>query len=154
MKNIILLFLAICLSDIASSQKQVNEMNVADSVVKAFTWDIQKEAKGTLMFLDVTYKREGQDSSEDMTLTVAKDKMHKRPAFISIIIPNNVDQARGIFIKFSKTFKDTSGKRSIEMEKSDPVRIPFEKCDNEKKICTARISGGYVVDAETDEKHD
>jgi hypothetical protein len=136
------------------SQTKVNEMNVADSVLKTNQWDTQKQANGTLMFLDVPYKRDGQDSTEDLTLTVAKDKMHKRPAFISIIVSNNVEKANGVFLKFSKTYKDENGKPQINMERDDPVRVPFEKCNDELKICTARISGGYIEDAESGEKHD
>lgn len=129
-------------------------MNVADSAGKLNQWEIQKDSRGTFLLLDVPYKRKGQDSSEDLTITVAKDKMHKRPAFIAIIVPNNVEQADGILIKFSRSYKDENGKWNTEMDKSDPIRVPFEKCDNESKTCTVRIPAGYLVDALTNDKTD
>jgi hypothetical protein len=36
----------------------------------------------------------------------------------------------------------------MELEKGLPVRLPFESCDDEKKICTAKIVGGYATDKE------
>jgi hypothetical protein len=154
MKYRLFLLLLLAFAYGAFSQNKVNERNVADSAIKAYTWDIQKQARGTLLLLDVSYKRDYQDSSEDLTLTVAKDMAHKRPAFISIIVPNNVEQASGIFLKFSKRYKDENGKWQIEMERADPLRISFDRCDDKNKICTARIQGGFIVDAETGERHD
>jgi hypothetical protein len=75
-------------------------------------------------------------------LTVAKDKEKKRPEFISIIIPSNVVKSNGIFIKFGNK----------ELEKGNPVRVLFERCDDE--ICTARIIGGFATDEKTNEKVD
>jgi len=48
---------------------------LAKEAVKAFTWDIEKAEKGSLMFLDVAYQRDNSDSVEYLTLTVAKDKL-------------------------------------------------------------------------------
>lgn len=113
----------------------------ADAAVKSFTWDIVKTNKGSLMFLDVPYQRDNSDSIEYLTLTVAKNKTKQRPEYISIIVPNNIVQSNGIFIKFSKTIiKD--GERSIELEKKEPVRINFETCNDE--TCTARLINVYT----------
>jgi hypothetical protein len=38
------------------------------------------------------------------------------------------------------------------LEKGNPIRINFEKCDNE--TCTARLLGGYVTNEKTNEKID
>ncbi len=127
---------------------------IADRADQSFKWDIQNMEKGTMMFLDVPYKREGQDSMEYLTLAVAKDKVNKRPAFISIIVPNNVTQALGVSIKFSKTRRDGSGNWQIDMEKNEPLRVPFASCSQEKQTCTARIIGGFAVDERTEEKID
>ena len=59
------------------------------------------------MFLDVPYTREGQDSAEYLTLTVAKNKSAERPEWISVIIPSNIVQANGIFIAFANTIKSS-----------------------------------------------
>lgn len=106
-----------------------------------------------MMFLDVPFQRDNQEALEYLTLTVAKEKEQKRPAFISVIIPNNIVQANGIFIKFatSKKASENAG-RTTELEPGNPVRIKFEKCDAE--TCTARIIGGYVINEETKEKVD
>ncbi len=126
----------------------------ADAAAKSFKWDIQNVSKGTLMFLDVPYKREGQDSAEYLTLTVAKNKLNKRAAFISVIIPNNVVQVNGISITFSKTARDGSGNWQIKMEQAEPVKLQFEGCNQEQQTCTARIIGGFVTDERTGEKID
>ena len=104
------------------SQNTSNTNTEADAAVKSFTWDIVKTNKGSLMFLDVPYQRDNSDSIEYLTLTVAKNKTKQRPEYISIIVPNNIVQSNGLFIKFSKTvIKD--GEKSIELEKKKPVRI-------------------------------
>lgn len=125
----------------ANSQNGSNLKADADSAIKIFTWDIQKTGLGTLMFLDVPYQRENAGSTEYLTLTVAKGKTKQRPDFISVIIPNNVVQSNGIFIKFAKTVTK-NGQRGMELEKVNPVRIQFERCNDE--TCTARMIDGYA----------
>jgi hypothetical protein len=113
----------------------------ANDAVKGFTWDVQRADRGTLMFLDVPYRRDNSDSLEYLTLTVAKDTSKKRPEFISIIIPSNVVKSNGIFIKFA-TNVTKNGKGTMELEKGNPVRVNFESCNDE--TCTARVLNGYA----------
>jgi hypothetical protein len=128
---------------------------LADAAIKVFTWDIQKEDKGTLMFLDVAYQRsEKDDSLEYLTLTVAKDKTKNRPAFISIIVPNNVSISNGIFIKFGNTITDKDSNRTIKLEPGNPLRIPFEQSNPQKDYYSARIIDGYAINEDTKEKID
>lgn len=124
----------------------------ADIAVKSFTWDIQKESKGILMFLDVPYSRENPDEREFLTLTFAKTYSIERPDFISVIIPNNVSIGNGIFIKFGNISKNEFGKNSIELEKRNPIQIHFENCNDE--YCVARIVNGFAFDETTNEKVD
>jgi hypothetical protein len=139
----------------AFSQDQDSSKAGLDLLVKTFTWDIEKVPRGTLMFLDVPYQRDNQDSLEYLTLTVAKDRSQDRPAFISLIIPNNVVQQDGVFLAFAKSVKtDQSPGWQIELEKADPLRIAFESCSAEKQTCTARIPGGYLTNEKTKEKID
>lgn len=142
MKTFLTILLTLLLVDSSYSQKTDSLKVVADLAVKVFTWDIQKEEQGTLMFLDVPYKRGISDSIEYLTLTIAKDKTKQRPEFISIIIPNNVVQSNGIFIKFAKSVTK-NGESTVELEKRNPVKIQFEKCNDE--TCTARIINGYAT---------
>jgi hypothetical protein len=123
---------------------------MADSAVKAFTWDVQKFPKGEMMFIDVPYLHDKK--TDYLTITVAKNKSVNRPAFISVIVPANVSKANGIFIGFAKDVKDSAGKRKLEIIKGLTCHLDFEKCDT--ALCTARIMGGYLVDAETKNKLD
>lgn len=141
MKFLLASILALLLSFNSYSQNADSIKSFADAAVNAVKWDIQKAEKGTLMFLDVPYQRDNYDSVEYLTLTVAKNKSVTRPAFISVIIPSNVNQANGIFVKFSKTVKK-DGEWAMEMGKGNPVRVNFERCNDE--TCTARIIDGYV----------
>lgn len=138
-------FLAILLTFVlignSYSQNTDSLKAAADSAVKVFTWDIQKAERGSLMFLDVPYQRDNSDSTEYLTLTVAKDKTKQRPEFISIIIPSNVVRSNGLFVKFANSVIK-NGERKIELEQGNPVRILFEKCNDE--TCTARIINGYA----------
>jgi hypothetical protein len=138
---------AILIAGFSFAQSADSLKLLADAAVKAFTWDLQKSAKGTLMFLDVPYTREGQDSAEYLTLTVAKNKSAERPEWISVIIPGNIVQANGIFIAFANTIKTSDGLSKMELEKKSTKRIAFESCKGE--TCTARIPGGYLPDEKT-----
>lgn len=141
MKILLTSILAFLFSYSSYSQNADSIRSLADAAVNAVKWDIQKAEKGTLMFLDVPYQRDNFDSVEYLTLTVAKNKSNTRPAFISVIIPSNINKANGIFVKFSKTVKK-DGEWAMEMEKGNPVRVNFERCNDE--TCTARMINGYV----------
>ncbi|MDQ3140726.1 MAG: hypothetical protein M3Q56_00610 [Bacteroidota bacterium] len=154
MKIIITMILSVLIADSVISQNQDIAKLYADSAVKMFNWDVEKHDRGAIMFLDVAYRQDDQDSVEYLTLTVAKDKAQKRPEFISIIVPNNIIQSNGIFIKFENTAKSKKGKLHPELEKRNLVRVHFEECNDEDEICTARIFGSYVMNEETNEKID
>ena len=123
------------------SQNADTSKAAADALEKIFTWDIEKTEKGTLMFLDVAYQRNNSDSTEYLTLTVAKNKTKDRPGFISIIIPNNIVHSNGIFIAFANSVVK-NGARTMELETGKPVRIQLERCGDE--TCTARVVDGYA----------
>jgi len=142
MKKNTVIILLLALIGNAYSQNKNSVKEVAKTAEKIFTWDIEKSEKGTMMFLDVPYLREKQNTEEYLTLTVAKAKSEPRPKFISIIIPNNIVKSNGIFIKFGNE----------ELEKASPVKVEFENCSNE--TCTARIIGGYLSGKTSKEKID
>jgi len=152
MRKVVALVLTILISAHSFSQSADSAKLLANAAVRAFTWDLQKSAKGALMFLDVPYTREGQDSAEYLTLTVAKNKGAERPEWISVIIPNNIVQANGIFIAFANTIKTPDGMSKMELEKKSTRRIAFEACKGE--TCTARILEGYLSDEKTGEPID
>lgn len=140
-KNILAILLLTFIGNVHSQNKN-NVKELAKAAEKMFNWDIEESTKGSIMFLDVPYISDKQKTEEYLTLTVAKAKAEKRPKFISIIIPNNVDKKNGIFIKFGNE----------KLEKGNPVRVQFENCNDE--ICTARIIDGYLRDEDTKEKID
>ena len=150
MKTFFTIILTLLLAHNSYSQNPDSLKVIADSAINIFSWDIQKTERGTLMFLDVPYQRDNSDSTEYLTLTVAKDKAKDRPNFISIIIPNNIVQSNGIFIKFANGVTKNGG-RTMALEKGKTARIQFEKCNDE--TCTARVIDGYAPH-ESGEKED
>lgn len=154
MNKLLLVILTTCLAQTvlicdARSQTQGSMKDLADSAVRMFTWDIHKVQSGVLMSLDVPYRRENQDMTEYLSLTVARTDSQERPDFISVAVPNNVSQNNGIFVKFGKTVG-----QKTELEKCLPVRLPFEGCDSEKQTCTAKMIGGYAMDEKATQKVD
>lgn len=150
-RTLLLLFtFSIIQSAFSQSPKEVEAM--ADEAVASFTWDVEKTDKGTLLFLDVPYLKENSDKTEYLTLTVAKSKSEKRPAFISVIIPNNIVQSNGIFIAFANTVSTKEGGRKIQIDNESTKRINFENCNDAD--CTARVIGGYLTDEKTNKKID
>lgn len=152
MRKGFVLLAAILITARSVSQSADSLKLLADAAVKVFTWDLKKTDKGTLMFLDVPFTREGQDSAEYLTLTVAKNKSAERPEWISVIVPNNIVQTNGIFIAFANTVKTPDGQSKMELEKKSTRRIVLEGCKG--STCTARILEGYLSDEKTGEPID
>jgi hypothetical protein len=152
MKKLVTIILTLIIAECVFSQNKENIKAIADSAVKLYTWDIQRSEKGAMMFLDIPFTRENSNSTEYVTITIAKAKSKNRPDFISIIVPKNVLQSNGIFIKFANTITSINGDRTIELEKGNPARVNFEKCNDQD--CTARIIDGYVFDTDTNQKED
>ena len=152
MRKLLLILAVLHIAGNAFSQTKDSSQMLADAAVKAFTWDIEKTSKGAMMFLDVPYTRDGQDSVEYLTLTIAKNRSADRPAWISVIIPNNVVRSNGVFIAFANTIKTPEGDAKMELEKRSTKKIPFEDCRH--GTCTARIPGGYLKDEKTGEQQD
>ena len=140
--RIFLLIIPICfLANISWSQNTDNIKAAINAARKIYTWDLQKSTRGTMMFLDAPYQRNDSSKIKYLTLAVAKEPTKKRPDFISVIVPNYILQANGIFIMFSKTVLK-NGHWTSQLEKGKPVRIHFEGCNSE--TCTARMIGGYA----------
>ncbi len=152
MRKSLVLLITILISAHSVSQSADSVKLLADAAVKTFTWDLEKIDKGTLMFLDVPFTREGQDSAEYLTLTVAKNKSAERPEWISVIVPNNIVQSNGIFIAFANTVKTPGGESKMELEKKSTRRLALEGCKG--ATCTARILEGYLSDEKTGEPID
>ncbi|MDQ1164331.1 hypothetical protein [Flavobacterium sp. SORGH_AS_0622] len=143
-----LIILNISCSDIKKNKPiQSTEIDSSHDTVKkaletAYTWDIQKTDKGTLMFLDVGYQH-GESSQEEefLTLTVAKNKTKQRPEFINIILPNNIERSNGILIAFGQ-YSDKDQNPEVKLIENIKVKVEFKDCNNED--CTARLLDGFA----------
>ena len=132
-------------------QKQENVSFTSDESLAFFKWDIERVDKDALMFLDIPYQRDSTHELEYLTLTVAIAKIKNRPDFISIIVPSNINQSNGIFLKFAN--RVDSGVE-IKAEESNILSIPFETFDIKNKTCTARLYGGYIYNQNKEVKED
>lgn len=142
--------MAIGNTSMAQTADDIRQM--ADSAVKAFTWDVVEGEMGNMMFLDVAFQRDNADSIEFLTLSVAKSKKEPRPDFISVIVPGNVDENNGIFLKFASSVAANNDGNHFKLEDGPATKIHFEKCDG--KTCTARMVNGIALSAETNNKID
>jgi hypothetical protein len=123
-----------------------------DAVTKMFTWRVEQTTHGPIMFLDVPYKRDKQKKLQFITLSVAKETNNPRPSFVSIILPNDVVRANGVFLNFANTVKSADGSNMMQLEKEDMVRAKFDNCD--KDDCEARVVDGYATNEETNQTID
>jgi hypothetical protein len=101
--------------------------------VNYFNWDIERKDKGSLMFLDVPYNTE---SLNYLSLTVAKAKKIKRPSFMSIVFPSNLDRQKGIELVFVNNIGDSTN--------IFPMRTGFTEFD--KISYGVRFINGYSKD--------
>lgn len=152
MKKIFNAFLLAFISYVNLYAQNSEIEGIANTALKIFTWDIEKRDEGNLMYLDVPYARKDNSDFEYLTLTVAKANSSNRPEFISVILPNNIDTANGIFIHFANSVESKNGEMKMELVKGNPVRITIEKCMFD--FCTARLVGGYLTVESTGKKID
>jgi len=102
MKFLNFCFFLLLFSNAVIAKSVDHKLSVSDSTVTLFKWDIDKKDKGTLMYLDVPFAFGGIKYA---TITVAKAKASKRPAFISFILPNNIATKNGLKIAFTDNYK-------------------------------------------------
>ena len=152
MKKLIVFIFALMLVNTSFAQKKYTSEEAAEEVKKVFTWNIERAQHGSLMFLDVPFKKDNVNKIEYISVTVAKANLKDRPDFISIITPSNIVQTNGVFIHFAMICKDAAGKESMELAKGNPCRAEFQRCD--ATSCTTRIVNGLVTDAKTNQETD
>ncbi len=103
-----------------------------------FSWSIQKENRGYLMFLNIPYR--SGDSLESVSLTVTKDYNRKKPFFISVTAPALRSKSTCISFVFAKTVP-RCGKKEIIIDSSTYLNLPVSK--NKKRFYSARV---YIPD--------
>ncbi len=121
------------------SQMQEFFVQLAKHAVEIFTWDVEPNEKGFLLFLDVKYHNEAQNQEDYLTICVAKDKGKHRPKFISFILPNFINKDEGLFLFFANRVPDNKPFDFIHDEAAS-IRLFFES-SNEETV-TARIRNG------------
>lgn len=124
-------------------QQEKNLLNLNSEFPNSiFKWDVESVEKGVMMFLDVPFRKNSNDSIEYLTIAVAISKNNKKPDFISFIVPANVKKGNGIFLKFSK--QDKTGNELFQLE-TRSVRVHFTLNNTTDYTFTARIFDGSVV---------
>ena len=77
-------------------------------------WEVDRNPKGSLMFLDIYYQTD-QEESEALTITIAINQQAQDVAFIFFIVPETVDKVRGLAIGFAKREKDKDGNFTVKV---------------------------------------
>lgn len=119
-----------------------------DCIVNLFKWEVESTFKGPLLSVDIPYLVHDKDDLEYLTVVVPIIPATARPAFISIIIPNQINPSQGVSVSFSKTIDNQCLGKFVDLENS-LLTIPFEEIDDE--VCTARIKEGKILDVTQDE---
>jgi hypothetical protein len=146
-----LIVLCLVLANVSSSASRAQNVEaLADSAIKLLTWDIEPQPKGTMMFLDVPYVFE--DTTDYLSLAVAKNKGEDRPAFISLKLPSTVDKSKGMAVLFVNDTTLANGSRSMNVVKGTTVTQPFDDCDDE--TCVVRFFNGFSKPDENGKRHD
>lgn len=145
----LIIFLSLCNTLPLYSQAQESASFSIDESLAFFKWDIERADKGALMFLDIPYIRDNNDTIEYLTLTVAMAKTKIRPDFISIIVPSDIQKNNGIFLKFSKRNNPVS-----ETKENVALLLAFDTCYTKNETCAARLWDGYAINKATKMKTD
>lgn len=111
-----------------------------DALAQLWTWDVECQEKGCLMFLDIAHG-EGAEP-EFLTITVAVNRKSKDVAFISFIVPNGADLDKGLAIGFTNSNQRADGQWDMQLAEGSTRVLKFEGCRED--FCTARAVGGIV----------
>ncbi len=117
----------------------VNPLLFGDSALAALRWDVQPVGRGSIMYLDVPFAR--GDSSSVLTLTVAKDRTIERPTVISVMLPEPVDEKKGLVLAFSAKVQRPDGSSVFRLDSTTRTFVPYQDCNSE--FCTARMKDAY-----------
>lgn len=134
---LLIFFLVACSSANKKETKVITEKNKSTSnlpnkVDSLFAWDIETLPKGIMMYLDVPYTVDGK--TEYLSLTVAREATNERPTFISVIVPNDLDDSGVIEMIF------TNKNYSL----SQAVYANLDNCKED--FCAFRMNNAYAVD--------
>lgn len=137
------LFLIILFTACNSAKEKtakISEPDKSDSISKAsidslFAWEIEEHPNGKMYFLDVPFTVDGK--TEYLSLTVAKRFNEERPAFISVIVPNSLNDSKNIVIAFISQNKEIEHSFYPQFEKSK---------DN---FSVFRMNNAYATDIES-----
>lgn len=134
-----LLFLFTACNSAKEKTAKISEPDKSDSISKAaidslFAWEIEEHPNGNMYFLDVPFTLDGK--TEYLSLTVAKRFNEERPAFISVIVPNVLNDCQNLVIAFMSQNK--------VIEHSFNPQFEISK-DN---FCVFRMNDAYATDIE------
>lgn len=134
---LLIIFLVACNSASDKGTKVITKnkkstSNIATKVDSLFVWDVEILPKGIMMYLDVPYTVDGK--TEYLSLTLAREATNDRPTFISVIVPNNLDDSEIMEMMFTN--------RNYSL--SQTVYPDFDKCKD--NFCAFRMNNAYAVD--------
>ena len=133
----LILFFTACNSTKEKAAKN-SEPTPADSISKntidsLFAWEIEEHPNGKMYFLDVPFTVDGK--TEYLSLTVAKRFNEERPAYISVIVPDNLGDSPKMMMTFI----------SQNNVKEHTFYPQFEK---NQDFCAFRMKNAYATDYE------
>jgi hypothetical protein len=111
----------------------------AQTASKKFNWIIQQNEAGSLMTLDVPFKR--NKSKAYLTIIISKRKGEARPDVISVMVPEPLTKSDGLYLMFARAEK-RNGKTLIIRDTNMTANASFSNCNSE--FCTVQINNGYL----------
>lgn len=125
---------------VRAQEIKIEESALGDSLMNAAVWEVDTSQLGALMFLDVPYLH--NDSESFVTLTVGKEPTMTRPSVISFMIPEPVEQEKGLYLSFASRIKRADGSYALEIDTTTQTHITYQDCN--VQFCTARIKDAYA----------
>ena len=113
-----------------------------------YQWDVQCEARGCMLFLDVLHGFKGQEKRPDprdahqyLSLAVGLDRRTRMPASLTLRFPPDADRPAGFTAAFASD-EHRDGHWQIKMDPGAPVGVAFESCDAD--ACVSRLPEGRL----------
>ena len=134
---LLLLFLFTACNSANEKTAKISETDKSDSISKAaidslFAWEIEEHPNGNMYFLDVPFTLDGK--TEYLSLTVAKRFNEARPAFISVMIPKELNDCQNMEIAFTCQNKEVVNSFYPQFEKG------------KEDYCVFRMNNAYAKD--------
>lgn len=137
-----LFFIQVFANSIYAQGSNPSLQHLAAKAKEVFTWDVRESPpNGSMMFLDIPYNVK-EDSHNYISLTVARRYSEKRPAFISLTLPDEVNKNKGLTLLFSNLA--ISKGLSTETDKLHSFLLNFNEHHQNNNTLTSRLWKGFL----------